>query len=172
MSNQYYRGFTIVELLITIVVIGMLVGLIVAAYTNIQQRAVETVAQDNLKNLAKQLNISAVYYGIFPTTAEELDALSFSINHSALAIYPTVGANALYCTANNGADFVMLIYTITGKKLYVTNKESGEYTGSENWNANNYPGRCANILPGSASNAIPGYNINNPGDGWASWASD
>lgn len=150
-------------------VIGILAGLVIVAYTNIQRGAVEAVARDNLRGLSNQLNIAAVHSGIYPVTTAELEAMNFSINRTTLAVYPTVGANALYCTSNGGEDFVVLIYTLTGKKLYVTNEESGEYTGSENWNANNYPGRCANILPGSASNAIPGYNVDNPGDGWASW---
>lgn len=164
-------GFTIVELLIVIVIIGIIATITIATYNGVTRRANNAATTSALNDFAKQAQIYAMDAdGKYPTTVTELDSLGFKFNSSALATYPTVGANALYCTANDGADFVLLVYAKNGQKLYITNTGSGEYTGTENWNQSNYPGRCANILPGSASNAFSGYNITHPGDGWDEWA--
>lgn len=163
-------GFTIVELLIVIVIIGIIATITIATYNGVTRRANNAATTSALNDFAKQAQIYAMDAdGKYPTTVTELDSLGFKFNSSALATYPTVGANALYCTANDGADFVLLVYAKNGQKLYITNTGSGEYTGTENWNQSNYPGRCANILPGSASSAYSGYNVTNPDDGWADW---
>lgn len=165
------NGFTIVELLIVIVIIGIIASIVIATYNGVTRRANQTATTSALNDFAKQAQIYAMdSEGTYPTTIPELESLGFKFNTSALATYPTVGANALYCTANGGQDFVLLVYAKNGQKLYVTNTGTGEYTGSENWNQSNYPGRCANILPGSASNAFSGYNITHPDDGWDEWA--
>jgi len=49
------RGFTIVELLIVIVVIGILAGLVITTYNGIQQKARNTERQTDLKTLQAQL---------------------------------------------------------------------------------------------------------------------
>ncbi len=165
------RGFTIVELLITIVVIGVLAALTVVAYSGIRERALKTNVQNDMKTFADKIDIYKATNPsrLYPTTVAELDQLEFAVDKNAYATAPTVGANLLYCTSDGGEHYVLLVYTKSGKKFYTTDTESGEYTGSDNWNASNYPGRCANILPGSASNAFSGYNTSNPDDKWDSW---
>jgi general secretion pathway protein G len=49
------RGFTIVELLIVIVVIGILAGLVITTYNGIQQKARNTERTTDLKTLQAQL---------------------------------------------------------------------------------------------------------------------
>jgi prepilin-type N-terminal cleavage/methylation domain-containing protein len=63
------RGFTIVELLIVIVVIGILAGIIIVAYNGIQQRAVVASLQSDLDGAAKQLAIDQVTNGYIPCYA-------------------------------------------------------------------------------------------------------
>ena len=62
------RGFTIVELLIVIVVIGILAGIVIVAYNGIQQKAHVAALQSDLKNASDQLEIDNVENGNYPAT--------------------------------------------------------------------------------------------------------
>jgi prepilin-type N-terminal cleavage/methylation domain-containing protein len=66
---QKDRGFTIVELLIVIVIIGILAALVIVAYSGIQARANTTKAQTNAKAvLGKAEAYAADNSGVYPTT--------------------------------------------------------------------------------------------------------
>lgn len=61
------EGFTIVELLIVIVVIGILAGLVITTYNGIQQKARNTERQTDLKALQGQLEAYYATNGYYPT---------------------------------------------------------------------------------------------------------
>lgn len=66
------KGFTIVELLIVIVVIGILAAITIVAYNGVQQRAKVTSANSDLMNLNKaiqaaRINESKTFMGITGT---------------------------------------------------------------------------------------------------------
>src|SRR5450759_2009792 len=66
-SNR--RGFTIVELLIVIVVIGILAAITIVAYSGIQQRARDSRRADDLTTIEKVLLLySAVNGGVQKTS--------------------------------------------------------------------------------------------------------
>ncbi len=60
------QGFTIVELLIVIVVIGILAAITIVAFNGIQHRAVIATVQVDLDNVAKQMVLYRVNHGAFP----------------------------------------------------------------------------------------------------------
>lgn len=68
MILQKQRGFTIVELLIVIVVIGILAAITIVAYNGIQQRALTATLTTNLSNAAKQMGVAYAIAGTYPTT--------------------------------------------------------------------------------------------------------
>jgi prepilin-type N-terminal cleavage/methylation domain-containing protein len=73
-TNQKNSGFTIVELLIVIVVIGILAAITMVAYGNITTRANANAAKANAANVAK---VAEGWYAdetktTYPTTAAEL----------------------------------------------------------------------------------------------------
>ena len=49
------RGFTIVELLIVIVVIGILAAIVIVAFNGVQDRAKQTTGQSDIKSIAKRI---------------------------------------------------------------------------------------------------------------------
>src|SRR5680860_193293 len=67
-SHQDHHGFTIVELLVVIVVIGILAAITIVSYAGISQRAVASSIISNLDNAAKKLKLYQVQYDSYPTT--------------------------------------------------------------------------------------------------------
>lgn len=64
-SRQQERGFTIVELLIVIVVIGILAGITIVAYSGITQRANQSKIQQNaasVQSVAETMNADNGFY--------------------------------------------------------------------------------------------------------------
>lgn len=61
-------AFTIVELLVVIVVIGVLAAITVVVYTGITSRATAVSLQSDLENASKLLKLDQVTNGSFPTS--------------------------------------------------------------------------------------------------------
>lgn len=68
--NKRNKGFTIVELLIVIVVIGILAGLVITTYNGIQQKARNTERTTDLKTFQSQLEAYNANNGRYPTTTD------------------------------------------------------------------------------------------------------
>lgn len=63
------QGFTIVELLIVIVVIGILAGLVIVTFNGIQQKARNTERQTDVKAMQSHLEAYNAQNGYYPTLA-------------------------------------------------------------------------------------------------------
>lgn len=106
-------GFTIVELLIVIVVIGILAALTIVAYNGIQDRARTTNLISDLTSSAKQLRIDQTANNLFPATIAEANNNS-GLKASAGTTYSYVVNNAVnpqtFClSATNGSR----VYSVT-----------------------------------------------------------
>ena len=66
------NGFTIVELLIVIVVIGILAAITIVSFNGVQQRAGAAVLQSDLRSAATQLEIVSIDTGSYPGNTSEL----------------------------------------------------------------------------------------------------
>ena len=64
------KGFTIVELLIVIVVIGILAGLVITTYNGIQQKARNTERTTDLKTFQSQLEAYYAQNGRYPSNTD------------------------------------------------------------------------------------------------------
>lgn len=62
------HGFTIVELLVVIIVIGILAAIIVVSYTGISQKAVIASIKSDLANSAKKLKLHLIQYSSYADT--------------------------------------------------------------------------------------------------------
>ncbi len=71
MFNRY-RGFTIVELLIVIVVIGILAAISIVAYNVVSNRANDSTIRSDLSNIPKQLELTRAELGRYPETLSEM----------------------------------------------------------------------------------------------------
>ena len=63
-------AFTIVELLVVIVVIGILAAITIVSYTGISQKATVASLTSDLDNAAKQLKLYYVDHGTYPTSLD------------------------------------------------------------------------------------------------------
>jgi type II secretion system protein G len=72
------QGFTIVELLIVIVVIGILAAITVVAYNGIQQRGRDARRLADIKSVDRALQLYYVDNGSYPSTSTLDDALTDS----------------------------------------------------------------------------------------------
>jgi prepilin-type N-terminal cleavage/methylation domain-containing protein len=73
LKKQLQKGFTIVELLIVIVVIGILAALVLNTFSGVQRRARDTERQTDINSLATQLEVYYNDNGKYPTTANVRD---------------------------------------------------------------------------------------------------
>lgn len=79
-KNHKSSAFTIVELLIVIVVIGILAAIVIVAFNGVQQRAKDTSIRSELQQMAKKMELFKVDNGRYPESASELDALGLKLN--------------------------------------------------------------------------------------------
>lgn len=95
-------GFTIVELLVVIVIIGILAAITVVSYTGITKKANESALISDLDNNAKKLEFYRVENGLYPT----------SLNTSNCAATPKVDNNI--CLKASGSNVLAYIPDING----------------------------------------------------------
>lgn len=65
-------GFTIVELLIVIVVIGILAAISIVAYNGMQIRATDSTTKFDAGNAGKQLELAKSETGVYPDNVDSL----------------------------------------------------------------------------------------------------
>lgn len=68
--KQKQSGFTIVELLIVIVIIGILAGLVITTFAGIQARARDSERQTDINAIQKQLEAYYANFGGYPSLAD------------------------------------------------------------------------------------------------------
>ena len=113
-------GFTIVELLVVIVVIGILAAITIISYSGISQKAIVAALQSDLDNASKKLKMYYTLYGSYPTA---LDASNCPTVPTADTNYclPISGSNTI--NYNGNASSFSLVET-NGTTYYKTTNNS------------------------------------------------
>ncbi len=144
------KGFTIVELLIVIVVIGILAAIVIVAYQGVTSRANTTKAQTNGVSLQKKAEAynadTAGGNGVYPATA----AAFIAVPSTALGAVPngvTVVVPGTVLGTGNGTTSV--IYTACATGASNSNTASGYFITYYNFTT---PGNVS-IWGGSATSA-------------------
>lgn len=151
-TNKLQSGFTIVELLIVIVVIGILAAITIIAYNGIQERARSTTVTSALSQAAKKL----AFYQVDNPNAYPAALSDIGIQNTANLTYQYTVNNTdqppTYClTAINGAT----TYYITGTTQWQIGNCS-DNNGSAGWwalngNANDQSGGNNGTVSGATA---------------------
>lgn len=147
-SENKQQAFTIVELLIVIVIIGILAAITIVAYNGIQDRAKVTMLMSDLDGAADQLKIDQVTSGSYPASVAAAD------NGRGLRASP--GTTYRYAVNNTANPQTFCLSALNNSTFYMVTESSTPVEGS-----------CVNVALGaSASYALltDGNTASNP---WA-----
>lgn len=117
------QGFTIVELLIVIVVIGILAALVVTTFTGIQQRARNTERQTDVKAVHGQLEAWYASNGAYPAMAQVNDSTWRGTNMKGLdaeALKDPKGSSQAVCATASATCYGYAVFQSDGSTACTT----------------------------------------------------
>jgi type II secretion system protein G len=99
------KGFSLVELLIVILVLAVLTGIAIPAYSLITNRARETATEAEMINISKALEIYNSDYQAYPTSEEYPDVLT---DNDYMESIPSLdGWETAYSYTSDGASYTL-----------------------------------------------------------------
>lgn len=115
------NGFTIVEMLVTVVIIGILAAIILVSYSGISQQAIAASLQSDLANALNQLRTFQVDNGNYPTTIST-DCNASPTTNTNLCLKISSGNSYSSYGVNNSVDpqSFSLTATNSGQNYYIT----------------------------------------------------
>lgn len=167
------NGFTIIELLIVIVVIGILATIGIVSYNGTRNRAYDVSVQSDLESISGELEAyrarvnSANPEQRFPASVTDLNTLEIQAAKS--TYNTTIAYNMIYCVSTAGSDayqaFKLIAQSKTGTIFVMT--QDG-FIANTLTTANLTSSLCSSAAMGSMGLQLNGMTT---GPAWASWVA-
>lgn len=154
-------GFTIVELLIVIVVIGILAAITIVTYSGIQNRAYDTTVQSDLTSFAKKIEMVKVDSGTYPTTLT--NTMGFSFSKGAYGL-DAQSRNVRYCYNSSTDSYILMASSKSGNYFKAQNSIVSSTAGTYGW------GVCSQIGLVNINPSQDGF-YTSASPQWATWTN-
>lgn len=155
------KGFTIVELLIVIVVIGILVAITIVAFNGIQNRATDTTIQSDLRSIGSLIGQQQAINGSYPLTLTA--AMGIKVTRSA---YSTTVNNLYYCANSTGTQYTISARGKNGSQ-FAYRSDGGPVAVTFGWSGAN---SCTDAGLLTTDFRQAGHDFTG-GTGWAAWVN-
>lgn len=164
------KGFTVIELIVVIVIIGILALLTIVAYNGIQNNGYDSSVKSDLSALSKKLDI---FYGDnskFPANAADLESLKLKVNQSAYNTSRVL--NFSYCANTDRSAYALGAISKSGKQFSITSASGiQEYPSTQinDGNPSNLASSCADLLAGTSRLIAGFYSADTSTGPWRLW---
>ena len=114
------KGFTLVELLVVVVIIGILIAIAIPVYLNYTKSAKDKSAQSDLRNAISTIETCNANNNGYPATARSATAgadMTFAGTECAQKVKLSPATSIYYTPTNGGSTYVINSYNADGKKL-------------------------------------------------------
>ncbi len=132
--NADNRGFTLIELMVVVLIIGILAGIAIPKFQNVAESAKAAACRSNLNALARCMNFYACDNGFYPSAGEAHNWRGFSLLEGYL-----YEADSYTCPLTGSSDYRYRLYgdddtfAVRGWFLSCYNGHGHIYDGVASW---------------------------------------